>query len=290
VVGVSGLGQNDPVEWAAAEAASRHGSLRIVHAYFWSSAAASINAGPVYMARAAAQEAAERVVEEATCRARSVAPELDITSEIVVGATAPVLLRHAKRADLVVLGGRSARRAGLGNSVVIPVTARSAAPVAVVGGLHRTAPGPSAARVVVGVDGCDSSSSAIAYAFRAAAQRGLGLTALHACGPPGSSDGPPLLVDPGRLQGPARTLYRAMAPWLAAFPGVDVLQKLALVAPASALVAESAGAALVVVGCRGRSRLKGRLLGSVSQTVLRTADSPTAVVRRDCRVALESPN
>lgn len=288
VVGVSSRAPNDPVEWAAAEAASRHASLRIVHAYFWSSAAASINAVSIYMAQAAARTAAEQIVAEAACRARLVAPELDITSEIVVGATAPVLLRVAQHADLVVLGGRrSNRRRGLrDDSVVIPVMARSVAPVAVVRPFHDVAPGPSAARVVVGVDGSESSSTAIGFAFRAAARRGLGLTAIHACGPPESTDTTPFLGEATRLQGPWRTLAEAMAPWLIKFPGVDVLQKLAVATPADALAAESAGAALLVVGSRGRTRLKGRLFGSVSQTVLQSAHCPTAVIRRDCHVAL----
>jgi nucleotide-binding universal stress UspA family protein len=217
-----------------------------------------------------------------------VAPELDITPDIVAGAAAPVLLRQAQRADLVVLGGRvSRRRGGLReDSVVVPITARSAAPVAVVRPFHDVAPGQSAARVVVGVDGCDSSSPAIGFAFRAAARRGVGLTAIHACGPPESTDTTPFLGEATRLQGPWRSLAEAMAPWLVKFPGVDVLQKLAVATPGGALVAESAGAALLVVGCRGRTRLNGRLFGSVSQSVLRGAHSPIAVVRRDCQVAL----
>jgi len=289
VVGVSSRAGNDPVEWAAAEAASRHGSLRIVHAYFWSSAAASINALAVYAAQTAARSAAEQIVAEAARRARLVAPELDITSEIVVGATAQALLRLAQHADLVVLGGRTSHRRRLrDDSVVIPVAARSAAPVAIIRPLDDVAPGPSAARVVAGVGGSDSSSSAIGFAFRAAARRGLGLTAIHACGPPESTDTTPFLGETSRLQGPWRSLAEAMAPWLVKFPDVDVLQKLAVATPASALAAESAGAALLVVGSRGRTRRERRHFGSVSQTVLRSAQCPAVVVRRDCHVPLGS--
>ncbi|MFC7656788.1 universal stress protein [Pseudonocardia benzenivorans] len=50
---------------------------------------------------------------------------------------------------------------------------------------------------------------------------------------------------------------------------------------AATLVEMSVGAQLVVVGSRGRGALRGALLGSVGQALLRHASCPVAVVRED---------
>jgi nucleotide-binding universal stress UspA family protein len=60
---------------------------------------------------------------------------------------------------------------------------------------------------------------------------------------------------------------------------VEVTTKLVCDDPAQALVRESAGAALVAVGSRGRGRMTGALFGSVSQRVMRTTQCAVAVVR-----------
>jgi hypothetical protein len=56
-------------------------------------------------------------------------------------------------------------------------------PVVVVqlGDQHR--PGPSAGRVVLGIDGTPGAAAAVVYAFQAAARRGIGLTVIHGCNP-----------------------------------------------------------------------------------------------------------
>ena len=63
------------------------------------------------------------------------------------------------------------------------------------------------------------------------------------------------------------------------FPGVDLLEKVVGGDPAAALVDESRGAELIVVGSHGRGGLGGILRGSVSHTLLHHAHCPVAVVR-----------
>jgi universal stress protein family protein len=56
----------------------------------------------------------------------------------------------------------------------------------------------------------------------------------------------------------------------------------------TALLAQSHGAALLVVGTRGRGRVMKTALGSVSDTVLRHSRSPIAIIRPDTALAPHS--
>jgi nucleotide-binding universal stress UspA family protein len=145
--------------------------------------------------------------------------------------------------DLVVVGRRLRGRA-----------LRTKDSVAVVGLVGEGSRGPSTGRVVVGVDGKSGSAAALEFAFRAAERRGLGLTVMHA-------------VDV------------ALTSWRDAFPGVEVQNKVVDGPAAPALVAESAGAALVVLGAPKHGRLHRVLFGSVARDVLRFVRSPVAVIR-----------
>jgi nucleotide-binding universal stress UspA family protein len=268
----------DALDWAAAEAVARGCRLGIVTACPPPVAPGPF--GPVADVGGAGGAAAAGLLREASQRAHAVAPELEVTGRTVIGGAAPALA--AQPAQLVVVGTRArgrVRRALVG-SVSVGVCSRAACPVVVVPPRREVEPGPSRVRVVVGVDGSDPSAPALGVAFAAAAQRGIGLTALHAWFPQPPADVGGLGDDRDAAEAAARhRLTAALTPWRHEFPGVDV--RLALVAddPARALAAESAGAALVVVGSRGRGCVSGALFGSVSQAVLRHARCPAAVVR-----------
>jgi nucleotide-binding universal stress UspA family protein len=282
VVGVDGSRcALDAVDWAAAEAATRSLPLLVVHAYPWPPPTDAFGAAGG-TGDCGHRAAAQLVLDEAVDRARSVAPDGNVSPRLVLGAAARALLAQTQHADLVVLGHRGCGRLRglLGRSVGVQVVAHARCPVAVVHPFHTVAPGHSAARVVVGVDGSARSTGAVGYAFRAAAQRGIGLTAVHAWNPRGPADLEGAVDDLGMGEETGRrVLDDAVGAWAARFPGVAVEPKLVRGPPAGALILESAGAALTVVGSRGRGGVRGTLLGSVSQMLLRHTHSPVAVLR-----------
>jgi nucleotide-binding universal stress UspA family protein len=145
-------------------------------------------------------------------------------------------------------------------STGVELTARAACPVVAVRGREH-----KAQRIVVGVDGSDTSLRALEYGFDEAALRGARLTAIHAVEHPVNE------ADSGITDTVARLRERF----------TDVPAELTTVTahPAEALINASADADLLVVGSRGRGGFRGLLLGSVSQTVLHHADCPVAVQR-----------
>jgi nucleotide-binding universal stress UspA family protein len=136
--------------------------------------------------------------------------------------------------------------------------------------------------VVVGVDGSELSKLAVDFAFAHAALHGMGVTAVNVYSPrmlaaPGQAW--PLTDSAGFLQDRNRLLSEALAGYRDTYPGVPLRHKIVVGRPAQVLVAESARAALTVVGSRGRGGFTGLLLGSTSQAVLHHATGPVAVVR-----------
>ncbi|MHA6793918.1 universal stress protein [Pseudonocardia bannensis] len=262
--------------------------MHIVHAFSWPAAVDpfGVAAGT---GDCGSREAAAQVLEGAVVRARSVTPDCRITPRLLIGPAIQVILDQAREADLVVLGNRGLGRLRglLSPSVGAHVVARATCPVTVVHPFRNVAPGPSAARVVVGVDGSWPSIGAVGYAFQAAAQRGIGLTALHAWTPRGPADLEGTVDDENANEGTERrVLDEALAVWTRGFPHVAVEPKLVRAHPAHALITESAGAALTVVGSRGRGGIRGTVLGSVSRILLRHTHSPVAVLRaRPARTA-----
>lgn len=282
VVGVDGSPEaQDALKWAANEASSMHRPLCIVHGFIWPLMGVALGPPAGGPSEAGFQAEAERVLADAEQHARSTAPHIEVTSQLVTGAPTQVLLDQARDAELVVLGHR-----GLGGfvgllvgSVGVEVAAHAPCPVVIVQPRGADSPRPLTGRVVVGVDGSDLSTVAISFAFQAAMRRGAGVTAVHAWDAPGSVD-PSLTTAVDKIEEvERRLLVESLQAERQRYPDVDVQSKLVNAHPGHALVAESAEAELVVVGSRGRGGFKGMLLGSVSQAVVQHADCPVAVVR-----------
>lgn len=200
----------------------------------------------------------------------------------MVGPPVQVLAEQARRAGLLVLGSR-----GLGGvsglllgSVAVGSAVHATCPVIVV----RSAESgdPAGRPVVVGVDGSPTSEAAVAFAFDAAAVRGVPLVALHTWADIEYYPGLAPLVDWSLLAGEEEaSLAGGLAGWSAKYPDVEVRRVVQRDGAANALVELSKDAQLVVVGSRGRGNLSGLLLGSVSHAVLHRSHCPVAVVRPD---------
>ena len=108
LVGVDGSGASlAAVDWAAAEAASRRTSLRVIHAFNWprysfGPAGPSAYGPPDADVRAAAG----RILDEAVRRAALGSPGLNVDGTVRIGRPSPVMLDEARTAELVVVGSR----------------------------------------------------------------------------------------------------------------------------------------------------------------------------------------
>lgn len=283
VAGVDG----SPAGMAAAEAAAeearlREVPLRLVHAYHWPTAPVG-GARLVYEPDVdAMRNMAERFMADAASRARSVAPDIDVTTDLLWGEALKVLVRLSHKATLIVVGSR-----GLGSftgllvgSVALHLVAHTHCPVEVVRGRPR----PSG-DVLLGVDGSPAAQPSVDFAFDEAALRGCGVTAVHAWSewttpaqpPPDRSM--PYAYEAGMLRDDGeRLLAESLAGSGERQPDVPVERRTVRGRPRETLIEGSKHARLLVVGARGRGGFAGLLLGSVSQAALHHADCPVAVV------------
>ena len=280
VVGVDGSDSAlDAVRWAAREADRRRLPLRVVHAFGWPDTRHVGDPGLGVDYREVLQRAAREVLAAATAAAGETVPGLAVDPQMIVGFPGAVLRSESAGAVLVVLGDR-----GLGGftglllgSVAIEVSALGECPVVVVRG---PAPAPPEGPVVVGVDGSPTSEAAVGFAYEAAATRGVPLVAVHAWSDLMADPTFAPLLDWDALEAEEReVLAERLAGWGEKFPDVEVQRLVRHDRPARALLAQAAGAQLVVVGTRGRGGVAGLLLGSVSHSLLHHAPCPVAVVR-----------
>jgi nucleotide-binding universal stress UspA family protein len=142
-----------------------------------------------------------------------------------------------------------------------------------------TTPG-SAGRIVVGVDGSESSVDALRWAVGQARLTGAELIAVMSWELPTSlayAWGP--MTDDTDWEGDTRKeLEKVITESLEADEAAAVQRSVVRGHPARALLDASAGAQLLVVGSRGHGGFAGLLLGSVSQYVIAHATCPVLVV------------
>lgn len=156
-----------------------------------------------------------------------------------------------------------------------------------------SASGPESARIVVGVDGSDSSISALKWAAGLARALGCRVEAIMSWHYP--TDFSYGWVGPQPQWNPAADAEAALGEAILQagsgepFP-IEVTAVVRQGNPALVLVEESVSALLVVVGSRGHGGFAGLLLGSVSASVAEHAKCPVLVVRGDGSRDTSAPN
>ncbi len=140
-------------------------------------------------------------------------------------------------------------------------------------------------RILVGVDGSDTSRRALEWAYDEAANHGASLVVVATWHPPALPMTPPYGSIPPEGYGdqPRREALDRLERFTSALvpkdPAVDVRTRVDEGDPAKVLIEQSKEADLVVVGSRGHGGFVGMLLGSVSQHLVAHAQCPVVVVR-----------
>jgi nucleotide-binding universal stress UspA family protein len=189
------------------------------------------------------------------------------------------LLEASAAADLLVVGARGLgrfRELVLG-SVSQQCLHHSKIPIAIV--REDTSPRFGVQRIVVGVDGSETSQRALRWALDECRVRKACVEVVHAWDIPPL--GFPALELPRTypdLEDAGRSLVDDALEH-ADTTGIPTIRRAVLRGPASVVLVELAGGAdLVVVGSRGLGGFKGLLLGSVSHRITHHAPCPVVVI------------
>lgn len=285
VVGADGGGTDGPaLRWAALHASRTGLPLLAVHASEPEALAARA-AGAGAPDITALLEAEDVRAEHARTTVARLAEELGIEASAVVERGSPVraLLEHQDEAELIVVG--TGRKGALEEFVLgttsIGVAAHATVPVVVINP-EVDIDALTTGRIAVAVDGSSDSEAAARAAVAYAARTGSTVTAVTAwylevvdgyvVTEPDSPEWKQIEKDREAM------LRRVLEPALEHHPDVTVELDVRR-GPIVGTLREAARAAdLVVVGSRGRGSFAGRLLGSVSQRVMRSATCPVMVV------------
>jgi nucleotide-binding universal stress UspA family protein len=131
--------------------------------------------------------------------------------------------------------------------------------------------------IVVGVDGSEHGDAALRMALAEAEEHHGQVTAVFAWQVPFSSF--PGLFDRTELEETGKKFLIERISAIEPSPKVPLLPLVAEGDPAEALLAAAKDANLLVLGTRGRTRLAGFLLGSVSSRCAAAAECPVLLVK-----------
>lgn len=288
VIGIDGSAAADrALAWGLDEAARRGSTAHLVSVFTLPLVVGGMMGGYVGPALTSDEIVQLRETQLAALRermdtARTSHPDVTVTSEVVQGAPAPILLERAAEAQMVVLGtdGSGAFEALVLGSVSHTLAHRATCPVVLVPAT-TAAGGP--VRVVVGVDGSANSDAAVDFAAREAAIAQVELVIVHAWSYPyhrrhgentaGDEIGSMMQADADAVLAAAESRAREPQP-----APTEVSTRLVEGGPVDVLLAAAGPDDLVVVGARGRGAIRSVLLGSTSASLIHHATGALAVV------------
>ena len=287
VVGFDGSPSSEAaLGWGAAEAVLRGVPLRVVRAVEYDAGllGSMSTAGAAALAEVLRSHHDAAETEKAVAGVREAHPGLDVKGLHPLGTAVQALLGLQDEAGLIVLGsgGKGLARQVFLGSTSLTVAAVASVPVVVVGP-HFDAQREPTGTVIIAVDGSHHAVAAAEWAFAEAAARGSRLTVVNTWGIE--------VVDGYVVTEPESPEWQAIerrqrdmvdgtiAGLRENHPDVEVEVVIAHGPAASTLQGLAESADLVVMGSRGRGGIKGQLLGSVSQRVLRAAVCPVAIVK-----------
>ncbi len=203
--------------------------------------------------------------------AKSVAPQVEITSELLHGSAAWELSGAAHDDDLVVIGTHKTgylQGRALGTKSIV-IASIASCTVAVIP--EETSSGR--AGVVVGLAPGEYWRDAVIAGTREAEALGQDLTLVHAS-PARDDESSALLLEQGR-----GLLAAASALAMQTSPGMVVRSRLSRRRPAEALLDASHMGAVLVLGVSRRSPANAGFIGSVTHDVLLNLNSPVIIAR-----------
>lgn len=221
-------------------------------------------------------EEGERLVEKAAARVRDGLP-VEVTTKVLEGGISGSLRKYSTQVSMLVVGSGAPHLGGSLRDRALQVAAAAKCPVAVIG-VHDT---EGRKGVVVGVDGSEEATQAVAFAAAEADREGEELTVVYAVWQPDK------WVDSGALtqtlsqrieDEEQMVLAETVSGLREDYPDLVVHKVLdTVMEPAAALVKAAEGASLLVVGSRGRGGFRRLLLGSTAHAVLTHLPCPTVI-------------
>ncbi len=217
-------------------------------------------------------------------RVRATHPGLSLHLVVHPGSPVEALLDASESAAVIAMGSRGLEgfRGLVVGSTTMHVAPRAKCPVVV---LYQpdedTAAAQASARhpggVVVGYDGSESSDLALEFGLKHAAATGREVSVVLATKGRPAQDAQPITAE-SEVPEEIRELTVQATAVRQAHPDVPVAFLHGVGSPAGILIEEGSGAALAVVGARGRGGFSGLVLGSVGLQMLMHAECPVAIV------------